>query len=203
MTAAFTGGRIDLDGEEPSDEIYFQQGGYGMNDGGTRRVMKWSLTTAADITPGGPVRGAAYGPQGFKLNVFARGTCIADYDWIPETGGENPTAAHWSKTEKEFVDMLCFQVVQVSTGAVIAMWSVPGDLFTNGTMSQVTNALFNMDIRGGWLSASPLIQTATNWDPLFALMVAYLCAFEYSPSAIKKDLVSDFPSDPNGYPGWG
>ena len=142
-------------------------------------------------------------PAGFKLNVFARGTSVADYDWIPETGGENPTPAHWSRNEKEFVDMLCFQILQVSTGNVIAMWSVPGDLYTKGEMSQVTNALFNMDIRGGWISSSPLIQTAPGWDPLFALIVGYLCAFEYSPSSIKKDLNSDFPNDPNGWPGWG
>tara|TARA_B110000971_G_scaffold211395_1_gene239650 strand:+ start:340 stop:636 length:297 start_codon:yes stop_codon:yes gene_type:complete len=41
----FSNGRVDLDGEEPEDEVYFQSGGWSMNDGGNRRVMKWSLKT--------------------------------------------------------------------------------------------------------------------------------------------------------------
>ena len=77
-----------------------------MNDGGNRRVMKWKLETKANITAGS-ARGQQYGPEGFDLNVFARGTSIADYDWVnTEEGG------HWSRQEAEFVDILCFQVVQ-------------------------------------------------------------------------------------------
>jgi len=73
----------------------------------------------------------------------------------------------------------------------------------SGDLVTIQNALFHMSINGGWFSSKPVIKTANGWDPLFALMVAYLCAYEYSPSAIKKDLNSDFPSDPNGWPGWG
>ena len=162
--------------------------------------MKWMLTTAATIKPGRPDRGAQYGETGFTLNVFARGTSIADYDWVNDQEGGG---GHWSRQEKEFVDHLCFQLVQVSTQQVIAMWAVPGDLETGGGLVSMSNPLFTMEVRGGWVSSKPLIKTNAGWDPLFALMVGYLCAFEYSPSAIKSDLNSDFPSDPNGWPGWG
>ena len=64
----------------------------------------------------------------------------------------------------------------------------------------MTNALFNMNIKGGWFSSKPTINTTAGWDPLFALMVGYLCAFEFSPKAIKSALKSDpsnrFPENP-------
>ena len=195
--ASFTNGAVDFDGEEPGDEVYFERAGSGFNDGGNRRVMKWSLETSASITPGG-ARGAQYGAEGFLLRVFARGTSICDYDWEHDEEG----GGHWSRREKEFVDQLCFQVVQRSTDTVIAMWAVPGDLQTGGELVSMTNALFAMQLRGGWFSTKPLVNTAAGWDPLFALLVAHLCAFEYSPNAIKKDLNSDFPDDPHGWPGY-
>ena len=106
----------------------------------------------------------------------------------------------------EFVDHLCFNIVQKSTGQEIAAWSVPGDLaggtWFGGDMVSMSNTLFDMDIRGGWFNSKPLINTKQNWDPLFALVVAYLAAFEYSPKEIKSDLNSDFPSDPFGWQGW-
>ena len=77
------------------------------------------------------------------------------------------------------------------------------NLQTDGVDVKMVNALFTMDMRGGWFSSKPLVNTAAGWDPLFALMVAHLCAFEYSPKAIKKDLNSNFPENPNGCPGWG
>ena len=57
--------------------------------------------------------------EGFELDVFARGTSIADYD---------RTEDGWSKKEAEFVDMLNFQLTNKKLGAVICQWSVPGDL---------------------------------------------------------------------------
>jgi len=109
---------------------------------------------------------------------------------------------HTLRREMEFVDHLCFQVVQKSTGQEIATWAVPGDL-VGGEMVSQSNPLFDMEMRGGWFSSKPLIKTKMNWDPLFGLMIGYLCAFEYSPKEIKSDLNSDFPSDPHGWPGWG
>ena len=44
--ASFTNGAVDFDGEEPGDEVYFERGAAGFNDGGNRRVMKWSLETS-------------------------------------------------------------------------------------------------------------------------------------------------------------
>ena len=128
FVANFTNGAIDFDGEEPGDEVYFQRGGWGMNDGGNRRVMKWKLETQATIKSGG-TRGQSYGPDGFVMDVFARGTSIADYDW---ENGQDGEEGHWRKQEKEFVDHLCFQIKQVNTGNVIALWGVPGDLDKNG-----------------------------------------------------------------------
>ena len=162
--------------------------------------MKWSFEHRAIITPGG-ARGAQHGAEGFLLRVFARGTSICDYDWE----NDDDDGGHWSRREKEFVDQLCFQVVQRSTDTVIAMWAVPGDLQTGGDLVSMTNALFAMQLRGGWFSTKPLVNTAAGVDPLFALMTAHLCAFEYSPNAIKNCLAHnrdmDFPDDPSNWPG--
>ena len=85
---------------------------------------------------------------------------------------EEDPSGHWSKQEKEYVDQLCYQVVQRSTGAVMAMWGVPGDLMTGGEDVVQQNNMFQMHMRGGWLSSEPLIKTAPGPDPLLALMVA-------------------------------
>ena len=200
FVAFFSNGQVDFDGEEPEDAIYFERAGspWGMNDGGNRRVMKWKMETSATIQPMGG-RGVAFGD--LLLHVFARGTSVADYDYHPPC--EEDPSGHWSKQEKEYVDQLCYQVVQRSTGAVMAMWGVPGDLMTGGEDVVQQNNMFQMHMRGGWFSSEPLIKTAPGPDPLLALMVAYLCAYEYSPKAIKHDLNSDFPGSPNGCPGWG
>ena len=142
--------------------------------------MKWSLETSASITPGG-ARGAQHGAEGFLLRVFARGTSICEYRILPSEDG----AVHFVQREKIFADQLCFQVVQRNSGTVIAMWAVPGDLQVGDNLVSVTNALFTMQLRGGWFSTKPLVNTAAGVDPLFALMTAHLCAFEYSPNAIK------------------
>lgn len=197
FVASFSNGLVDFDGEEPGDEIYFHAAGRDFRDGGHRRVMKWSLETSVTIAPAG-ARGAAFAP-GFQLHVFARGTSICDYDWEK---GEDGKPGHWSRREKEFVDQLCFQLVQTNTNTTIAMWAVPGELESGDKLVSMTNALFSMDLRGGWFSTKPLVNTSAGWDPLFALMVAYLCAFEYSPKAIKKDLDSDFPSNPKAWKGY-
>ena len=39
----------------------------------------------------------------------------------------------------------------------------------------------------------PVIATQPNWDPTLALIIAYLCAYEYGPKAIKSDLNTKFP----------
>ena len=203
--SGFTAGAIDFDGEEPGDEFYFENAGWGMNDGGNRRVMKWSLTTNASINPG--TRGAELGA--FTLQVFARGTSICDYDWVVKSHDPETREARmgWSRQEEEFCDMIAFQVVRQSDNATIASWGIPGDLTPPGwpdaddAEKHQRNAIFDMQMRGGWVSTKPLVQTAEGWDPCFALLVAYLAAYEFSPDAIKSDLDSDFPSDPNGWPG--
>ena len=192
FTAWFTNGAIDFDGETKEDAVYFKRAGHDFRDGGRRMVMKWSLDTKAAITPG-PNRSQQFA-EGFTLDVFAAGTSIADYDWeTDEEGG------HWSKREKEFVDRLCFQLTNKASEEIVAQWSVPGDL-EESDMVSMTNALFDMEINGGWFSSKPCIQSNKGQDPLLALMIGYLCAYEYSPKEIKEDLNSNFPQDPNHRP---
>ena len=61
-----------------------------------------------------------------------------------------------------------------------------------------------MQLRGGWFSTKPLVNTAAGVDHLSALMIAHLCAFEYSPNSIKGCLTHnrdmDFPDDPSNWP---
>ena len=165
--------------------------------------MKWSFEHRAIITPGG-ARGAQHGAEGFLLRVFARGTSICEYRMMPQVDPEY-TEINFRPLETIFVDNLCFQVVQRNSGKKIAMWAVPGDLQVGDNLVSVTNALFTMQLRGGWFSTKPLVNTAAGVDPLFALMTAHLCAFEYSPNAIKDCLAHnrdmDFPDDPSNWPG--
>merc|ERR1711916_180201 len=148
---------------EPEDRVYFEKAGYRFRDGGPWAIIKWSLETSAEILPG--KRGQVYGAEGFELKVFARGTAICDYDKEVDDGRTT-----WKKNIKEFVDMLCFQIVQKSTGETIATWTVPGDLEAASDVVQ-KNPVFDLEMVGGWLSKKPVIRTAENWDPVFALAV--------------------------------
>ena len=95
--------------------------------------MKWKFETQATITPG-PNRGEGM-EEGYMLDVFARGTSIASYNWVEEKGERTQcsderdlTPAHWEKKSLDFVDMLNFQLTNKKLGAVICSWSIPGDL---------------------------------------------------------------------------
>jgi hypothetical protein len=186
--------------EDQNDEKYFQSS-FGMNDGGYRRTMKWQLNTAAKIIPG--IRGVQFGEQGFQLQVYARGTSIADYD---QQRNEETGEQYYSKQEAEFVDQLCFQLVQTNTQSVVATWEQPGDFNYSGNPDpdkEMSNQIFQMKMRGGWTSSKkPLVTTTEGWDSTFGLMVAFLCAYEFSPNEIKNDLDTNFPDSPFGFGGW-
>ncbi|KAH8064500.1 hypothetical protein JL722_1376 [Aureococcus anophagefferens] len=102
-----------------------------------------------------------------RLDVWSSGTAICDYDYKD---------GRYHKNEAEFVDTLSFNLVQCST-------------------NQSDTAVFAMSQKGGWF-ATPEVATKPNFDPTFALVVAYLCSKEYSPKAIMQDLKPVFPSRP-------
>ena len=163
--------------------------------------MNWKLETSAGISPGAN-RWHKKIAEGFTLNVHASGRAVCRYHrescTDPETGH---TTESWHKDVYEYVDSLSFELVYTKGGALITEWSIPGDAEDPKHIS-MTNEIFHMDIHGGWISSKPCIKTKEGWDPLFGLMIGYLCAFEYSPMEIKRDLTSDqFPPNPNGLQG--
>ena len=102
------------------------------------------------------------------------------------------------------MDQVCFQLTQASAGTVIAQWEIEGDSpwLSQSSTRTSSNALFDMTVAGGWVSNKPTLTTKENWDPTLALAVAHLVAYEFSPNGLKKDLNSNFPSNPSyGPPG--
>jgi hypothetical protein len=174
-------------GMDQEDSAYFQRMGRSFNDGGPHRVIKWQLNTSAQILPG--TRGQAYGEH--RLDVWSSGTAICDYDYKD---------GRYHKNEAEFVDTLSFNLVQCSTNQSIAAWYVPMDMTSRYGSTSANDvfqdtAVFAMSQKGGWF-ATPEVATKPNFDPTFALVVAYLCSKEYSPKAIMQDLKPVFPSRP-------
>lgn len=172
---------------DQEDYKYFAAAGREFRDGGPWRMNKWALSTSCSIEPVG--RGQQFGP--FEVHVFANGTALCDYDKEPKEDGTQA----WKKNVHEFVEQLCYQIVQVNTGAVIASWAVPGDFEAVDKLVQ-QNPVFELTLVGGWMNKKPVVKTAHGWDPLLALLIAYLIAYEYSPGEIKSDLKSDFPHAP-------
>ena len=174
-------------GMDQEDSAYFQRMGRSFNDGGPYRVIKWQLNTSAQIVPG--TRGRAYGEH--RLDVWSSGTAICDYDYKD---------GRYHKNEAEFVDTLSFNLVQCSTNQSIAAWYVPMDMTSRYGSTSANDvfqdtAVFTVSQKGGWF-ATPEVATKPNFDPTFALVVAYLCSKEYSPKAIMQDLKPAFPSRP-------
>jgi len=169
--------------QEPEDRVYFEKAGREFQDG-LWAISKFSLQTTVTCTPGSR-RGENDDP--FQLFVFARGTLICDY----ERANDNKQGG-WKKNIAEFVDAICFNLVQLNTGENIASWWVPGDLHHGKGEQQ--NALFHLI--GDWFSKTPIIRTSQGWDPILALLVAYICASEFSPSQIKSYIEPDFPDRP-------
>jgi len=178
-------------GPERPDSDYLERAfllDWGSRD---KALMKWCLNSRATITPA--KRGRLFGDQGFLLEVFAKGTSVCDYDWEQGDGSNG----RWKQEVKEYVDTVCFNLVQLSTGQPVATWSVAGDFdATSGDLFQ-QNPLFQLTMAGGWFAKTKVLKTAEHWDPVLALIVGYLCAFEYSPQEIKADLKSNFPNNPN------
>jgi len=187
FTGFFSGWGVDA--EDPQDSVYFDKAGF-YNDGGYRRVLKWKLTTTAAISPGNRKGDSTV------LKVYACGTSVCEYDRRTTEEGQ----VEWSYQEAEFVDQLCFNL-EVG-GSSVDTWSVPGDT-AEGEM-ELRSKLFTVTKAGGWLSSQCIVKTKQDWDPMLALLVAFLCSTEYSPKAIKSDLNSNFPEDPTswGDGGW-
>jgi hypothetical protein len=201
-------------GQEPADEVYFNGSKHAMvrskpdpDKGHPRRVRKWALRATVAVEPGTRGNGVA---AGFTLSVIARGTSICSYDTPIQNRNRHHDphggcfANKWELATDSFVDTLAFQLVQVDSGEVVAAWDIPGDAPVPGTSPAtrsppppaadlaLRNALFSMQMRGGWASPSPkpLLTTAPGWDPCLALLVAELVAYELSPGAIKAALWS-------------
>jgi hypothetical protein len=178
----------DVDGEDFDDDYYFD-GFSSMKS--TRRIMKWKMTTTALISPG--TRGEKYNNEKFQIEVFARGTAIAFYEQEINEQGE----IRWDKDTRESVDKICVRILR--GGKPLVAWGVEGER-ANSDFS-LANDIFKMRLNGGWVSINPIIDTSPDWDPTLALIIAYMCAYEFSPSEIKNDFKPNFPSDPYAWGG--
>lgn len=192
--------------DDPDDESYFQMAGPafrkqsweasgGGNDYGHNYILKFKMETEASIQ----CRKRGLQGDAYKLKIFAKGTAIVDYDWVKGDSSKG----HWKKNTKEFVDELAFQLLKVSTGEVIADWVGPGDREEAFAIRMGKNAdfaidspYFSMNVKGGWTYIKPVIYSKPGNDPIFALLLGYLAAIQYSPAEIKRDFVPNFPHEP-------
>jgi len=187
----------------PENEAYFERAGWrsgSMYDSNYNFIQKWQMETEAKILPG--KRGLGF-EGGFKLLVFAMGTAIVDYDKkVHKASSDTETRVTYLKNTAEFVDQVHFQLLRLADDEIVATWYGPGDFSTNALFETQNidqeNVVFRLEVRGGWLSPKPVIFTKEGWDPCLALIIAYLCAQEYSPKEIKRDYDPEFPDEPPG-----
>ena len=164
------------------------------------RVLKWCFSTSCVLTTPTEHRSGTCGVGGLALRVFARGTTAAeyrssDYDPVDDLGG-----AHWEYSKTEFVDHICFQLEDAKENEVLATWCVTGAFrgWEHSADREHESPLFSLKLKGGVASGTPVakVETREGWDPALALTVAYLCAYEYCPAEIKRDLNLLMPRDP-------
>eukprot|EP00928_Gymnodinium_smaydae_P063523 TRINITY_DN47076_c0_g1_i1.p1 TRINITY_DN47076_c0_g1~~TRINITY_DN47076_c0_g1_i1.p1 ORF type:complete len:300 (-),score=38.35 TRINITY_DN47076_c0_g1_i1:146-1045(-) len=179
----------DFDAVDEDDEFYFRQY-LGGRPEEFRRIMKWRMRTCATLLPG-----TRSGPR-VILEVFASGTGICYYQQLPNADAE----LEWTTDTTEFVDRVRYRVSRGNEE--MASWTVEGQ----GAKGEFTTktSMFDMTMTGGWANPTPVVESVGAYDPTLVLMLAYMCAFEFSPSAIKVDLDCKFPQSPFdwGAGGW-
>ena len=194
--------------DSDDDEFYvshsnrkYSRGGHGSKEIGPIIMTKWCCDTTAEITPGNTGRGEEYfGKDPVKLEVFAKGTGVTR--WTKERhertdkDGKKHVSYSIKKHVDEYVDIIEYTVVHKNE-----LWdafAMDGDKKEWGKSKDLEcdNRFFTSVMSGGWFSANKTNITTKGGDPALAMLIAHLCATEYSVVQLKKDLVLSTPQKP-------
>lgn len=169
-------------------------------------ITKWRMTTQVQLwdTPNSSPDGDSSrcgvllhgGPM--LLDVFSTGTVATTWrrehvkvDVRNDEGvvvGER-LEQRMHKFETEFVDRVEFRLIV--NQQLLGQWIIPGDSAYGPAQNEaiILSPFFNVTLVGGWFKANQyIIQTMPNLDAAFALVIAHLCATEFSIQAVKNDL---------------
>ena len=170
----------DFKQEYESDSSSDDFSDFGFNPSRRKLEMKWKLETKATI------KSVKYPGQEFKVKVKAKGkaTRIVRISRNTETG-EMETTYH----DHEVVKRVSYKVK--TNGDTIDKFKLRG-LSSGGELKWKCGA-FDANLEGGFWSNNPHeVFSKLGIDPGFALLMAHLCATEFAPDEIKKDLQPDW-----------
>jgi len=174
-------------------------------------LIRWSFSSIVQIFDGDLGRGAAvFGRDPIMLEVFAKGAAVTTYKrWertvttYDEDGKPNGhrKESGINKVESTFVDRIEFRLS--FRGSFWAEWFVQGDSFIYGAADATIDCpLFTTVVMGGWFSGTKF-HTTTKYgvDPALAILIAQVCATEFSVGVIKSELqVNTPPNPPSQFP---
>ena len=154
--------------------------------------MKWKVETK------GTIKSVKYPGQEFKIKVKAKGTAQRIVRLRRNEEGELVKTYH--DTEK--VKKISYKVKNEITGDTIDKFKVKG--LSKSDLKWKCGA-FKCEKEGGfWGPGNHQVYTMGGVDPGFSLVMAHICATEFAPAEIKKDLHPDWHRF-EGYDsdGWG
>ena len=169
-------------------------------------ISKWSLATQANIFDGDLQRGAAsFGPYPVLLEVFSTGTVATSYEEIlsrvdvrDDEGnviGQTENITN-NKIETEFVDRVEYRLS--FQGRLWCQFFVLGDSYAVQNVDPTIDCpLFHTTVHGGWFSRTTFrTSTKPGVDPALAILIAQLCATEFSVAGVKANLNAQTPAYP-------
>lgn len=162
-------------------------------------VTRWSTNTKAIITPGNTGRGKVFGDQPIHLDVYASGGAVTGWKWHErqrEINGEMQTEKVDQRFSHEFVDRIEFRLIH--NEQLLTEWTFMGDTVpihgSSGGAGSVdfSSPWVTCGLQGGYY----YIKTREAVDPALAMLVAHLCATEFSIQELKRDFVPSVPRKP-------
>lgn len=173
---------------------------------GTGIISKWSMATQAEIYDGELRRGAvSFGTFPVLLEVFSCGTVATSYvetvsvvedrdDQGNVVGQRQIPSMH--KVETEFVDRIEYRLS--FQGRLWFQFFVMGDSYAVQNVDPTIDCpFFRTVVQGGWFSRSEYrTTTKPGVDSALAILIAQLCATEYSVANVKAKLDVQTPARP-------
>eukprot|EP00520_Triparma_pacifica_P006987 CAMPEP_0118672374 /NCGR_PEP_ID=MMETSP0785-20121206/22506_1 /TAXON_ID=91992 /ORGANISM="Bolidomonas pacifica, Strain CCMP 1866" /LENGTH=474 /DNA_ID=CAMNT_0006567331 /DNA_START=939 /DNA_END=2360 /DNA_ORIENTATION=- len=175
--------------ESDEDDYYYDQVSPNSSRLFNKFLIKFSCHTSVKIAPGKTNKGVNFRPGlDLTLRVFSKGTAVRKVTrhWVQERDPETNevTGGHWNYNchDREFVDWIEYKLVK--DDICIAVWRCQGMEGRSSWDCPIFSATKDGDLN---------VQTKEGWDPLLGLMLAHLCATEYSPDNVKSDFSPDWP----------
>lgn len=157
-------------------------------------ITKWSTSAQVQFFDGDTGRGADIMQKDpVVMEIYAKGTNVTTYQRWVEHSDNGPDTRYGSVTT-ELVDRIEYRLTFKE-----ALWGeffVEGDAASNQPADPtIESPFFSTTLQGGWFARTVFTtKTKPDVDPALAILIAHVCATEFSVAQMKKDMAIPVPS---------